>query len=160
MFTRVDQKGVYSLLIELPADTLIQIGKLGSINFPAGFYVYTGSALGSSATSLKGRILRHLSGKKKNFWHIDYFLSNESSRVIGAVFAEARENKEHDVVRALKKNAKIVCEKFGASDCKKKCVSHLLYLDKNQSEKIEFIMETYKKLGLKPVTLILKDKKR
>lgn len=46
MFTRADQKGVYSLLIELETETLIQIGKLGKITFPAGFYVYTGSAMG------------------------------------------------------------------------------------------------------------------
>lgn len=160
MFTRADQKGVYSLLIMLGVKTRIKIGKLGIINFPAGFYVYTGSAMGKGATSLKGRIMRHLSSKKKNFWHIDYFLSNKSSEVIGIVFAEAMENKEHDVVRALKDNSKVVCEKFGASDCERKCKSHLLYLDQNQSENLEFISETYKKLELEPTTIIIKDKRQ
>ena len=159
MFTRTDQKGVYSLLIMLGVETGIKIGKLGRINFPAGFYVYTGSAMGKGATSLKGRLMRHLSDKKKNLWHIDYLLSNDSSKVIGLVFAEATENKEHDVVRALKENAKVVCEKFGASDCKRKCVSHLLSLDQNESENMEFITEAYQKLGLEPITLILTDKR-
>ncbi|MGQ9720284.1 MAG: GIY-YIG nuclease family protein [Candidatus Jordarchaeum sp.] len=156
MFLRAGQKGVYSLLIEIQVESQIPIGKLGRISFPAGFYVYTGSALGNGASSLKGRLLRHLSSKKKNFWHIDYFLSGESSSVIGVVFAETTENKEHDVVRALKPNLKIVCEKFGASDCNKKCVSHLLYLGKNQSKNIELIKQIYEKLGLKPTTIILK----
>ncbi|MFB0560832.1 MAG: DUF123 domain-containing protein [Candidatus Lokiarchaeia archaeon] len=158
MYTSADQKGVYSLLIELPVETQIQVGKLGRINFPAGFYIYTGSAMGKGASSLKGRMLRHLSDKKKNFWHIDYFLSNKSSKVMAIVSAGTMENKEHDVVKALKENAKVVYKKFGASDCKRKCTSHLLYIDRNQSENIEFITETYKKLGLEPTTLIFEDK--
>jgi len=159
MFTRADQKGVYSLIIRLETDTRIKVAKLGRINFPAGFYVYTGSAMGNGASSLRGRIMRHLSNKKKNFWHIDFFLSNKSSKVLGVVFAEAVENKEHDVVSALKDNAKVVCSKFGASDCKRSCGSHLLYLDENPNENPEFIKEAYKKLGLEPITIDLKDKR-
>jgi Uri superfamily endonuclease len=159
MFTRADQKGVYSLLIELKAETPIQIGKLGRITFPAGFYVYTGSAMGNGASGLRGRITRHLSDKKKNFWHIDYFLSNEFSKVLGVVFSEAAENKEHDVVRALKENAKVICRKFGASDCEKSCMSHLLYLGQNPSETLGFIEKVYKKLELEPITIDIKNKR-
>lgn len=106
-----------------------------------------------------GRITRHLSNKKKKFWHIDYLLSHEFSKVLGVVFAKAAENKEHDVVRELKENAKVVCRKFGASDCERDCVSHLLYLGKKPSENLEFIKEAYKKLELKPIILNLKDKR-
>nr|MDO8081997.1 GIY-YIG nuclease family protein [Candidatus Freyarchaeota archaeon] len=159
MFTRVDQKGVYSLLIELEAETLIQVGKLGRIHFLSGFYVYTGSAMGNGASSLRGRIMRHLSDEKKNFWHIDYFLSSEFSKVLGVVFAETVENREHDMVSALKENAEVVCRKFGASDCERSCVSHLLYLGQNPHKNLEFIKEAYKKLELEPITLIPKNKR-
>ncbi|MEM3586660.1 MAG: GIY-YIG nuclease family protein [Candidatus Jordarchaeaceae archaeon] len=156
MVTGSDQKGVYSLLIQLEAETLIQVGKLGKIRFPPGFYVYTGSAMGNGASSLKGRIMRHLSSEKKNFWHIDYFLSSRFSKVLGVVFAETAKNMEHDVVHILKDNAEVVCRKFGACDCKKGCVSHLLYLTKNPQKNLELIKDAYKKLGLEPVILIPK----
>jgi Uri superfamily endonuclease len=159
MLTRSDQKGVYSLLIALKAETLIQVGKLGRVCFPSGFYVYTGSAMGNGASSLRGRIIRHLSIYKKTFWHIDYFLSSKFSKVLGVVFAETLESREHDVVRVLKENAEVICRKFGASDCEKNCVSHLLYLGQNHHKNLEIIKEAYKKLGLKPITLLPKNEK-
>jgi sugar fermentation stimulation protein A len=62
--------GVYHLLIHLPQDTTMEVGKLGNFRFPAGYYVYTGSALGG----LESRIARHFRRKKRLHWHIDYLL--------------------------------------------------------------------------------------
>lgn len=160
MFTMSDKKGVYSLLIELKAETSIQVGKLGRIRFSSGFYIYTGSAMGNGGSSLRGRIMRHLSNDKKNFWHIDYFLSSKFSKVLGVVFAETVESREHDVVNMLKENAEVICRKFGASDCERSCVSHLLYLGQNTHKNLELIKEAYKKLGLESITLIPKDKNK
>jgi Domain of unknown function DUF123 len=66
----VKQPGCYSLIIYLRKKTLIRIGKLGQAVFPAGTYVYTGSAMGG----LEPRLKRHLRSKKKLRWHIDYRL--------------------------------------------------------------------------------------
>ena len=155
MTMKPDLKGVYSLLIVLESEALIRIGKLGRVSFPAGFYVYVGSALGKGPTGLMGRIIRHLSDKKKNFWHIDYFLSSSASRVVGVVFAETSENKEHDVVRELKSDAEIVCKRFGASDCRRECESHLLYLGRGSPGILKLVEDAYKRLRLEPITLLL-----
>ncbi|HSF57479.1 MAG TPA: DUF123 domain-containing protein [Candidatus Binatia bacterium] len=47
------------------------MGKLGDAVFPAGTYVYTGSAM----KGLAARVKRHCSRKKKIHWHIDYLLT-------------------------------------------------------------------------------------
>ncbi|MEM2144608.1 MAG: GIY-YIG nuclease family protein [Candidatus Jordarchaeaceae archaeon] len=159
MLTMNNQKGVYSLLIQLEVEMPIQVGKLGRFHFSPGFYVYTGSAMGNGASSLRGRIMRHLSDKKKNFWHIDYFLSCKFSKILSVVFAETVKNREHDVVNIIKKNAEVVCRKFGASDCRRKCVSHLLYLGQNPHKNLELIKGAYRELGLEPVIFVPPENK-
>ncbi|MBS7268380.1 MAG: GIY-YIG nuclease family protein [Candidatus Freyarchaeota archaeon] len=154
MITKPDTRGVYSLLIEITRGTRIQVGGLGIIKLPAGYYVYTGSAMGKGSSSLEGRIKRHLSDKKNNFWHIDYLLADSNSKIIGVIFAETLKNREHDVVRELKNQGEVICKKFGASDCKRDCVSHLLYVRQSLSEILDIIRETYKKLNLEPITII------
>jgi Uri superfamily endonuclease len=63
MIKKTILKGTYCLIIQLRDDTIIEVGKKGSINFKKGYYVYVGSALNSLETRLK----RHLSSKKKTF---------------------------------------------------------------------------------------------
>ncbi|MFQ6031477.1 MAG: DUF123 domain-containing protein [Candidatus Zixiibacteriota bacterium] len=65
-------KGIYQLLIYLPKNAWIIIGKRGKFRFPKGYYIYTGSA----RNGLEKRIKRHLNKKKKHFWHIDYLLDS------------------------------------------------------------------------------------
>src|SRR5512134_2327284 len=60
----------YQLLLRLNQDSLLRIGCLGAFDFPAGRYVYTGSA----RRDLEARIARHLSPAKRLHWHIDYLL--------------------------------------------------------------------------------------
>jgi len=38
-------KGTYTLLIKVPKNIEVRIGRLGKINFNRGFYAYVGSAL-------------------------------------------------------------------------------------------------------------------
>jgi len=52
----------YQLLIKLADKRRIKVGRLGSFIFPAGYYVYTGSA----KIGLEARIARHLRRDKKN----------------------------------------------------------------------------------------------
>lgn len=55
-------KGCYCLIIKLEKNEKIKIGKLGSINFKKGHYVYVGSAM----NSLESRLKRHLSDEKSS----------------------------------------------------------------------------------------------
>ncbi|UCC58170.1 MAG: GIY-YIG nuclease family protein [Candidatus Bathyarchaeum sp.] len=133
--------GVYTLLLFLPKEVNLNIGKLGKKRFPEGHYTYTGSALGKGATSLKHRIARHLRRKKRRFWHIDYLLANENVSVKAVIVAETKENMECNMNQYLKKvmGAKVPVKGFGASDCRKNCGSHLLYFP--EIEKADFLVQ-------------------
>lgn len=98
------------------------------LRFPVGQYVYTGSA----RCNLEARIQRHLSitcagnevsSKKKKHWHIDYLLSHPQARITGVErFLETECDKNQQV-----QGTSLVL-RFGASDCKRGCNSHLKYL--------------------------------
>ena len=110
-------KGIYVLLVKLRDDTNIDVGKLGTIEFSAGFYAYVGSAL----NGLEGRIERHLRMDKKVHWHIDYLL--EVASVEEVIYAETEERVECEMAENLV-NFDIV-NRFGSSDCR--CKSHLFF---------------------------------
>ncbi|MEM3041578.1 MAG: GIY-YIG nuclease family protein, partial [Nitrososphaerota archaeon] len=122
-------KGAYTLLILVPAERFLVVGRLGSYTFRKGHYAYTGSALGKGA-SLQRRILRHLSKEKAKRWHIDYLLSEDNVTVTSVVAACTGKKMECEINRYLRDilQAEIPVPRFGASDCREKCGSHLLYL--------------------------------
>ncbi len=115
-------RGVYQLLIRLDRDELIRIGRLGTFHFPAGYYIYTGSAM----SGVEGRVSRHLRSRKRLRWHVDYLL--ERARVVGVheIWTDERiECKLNRKVLSLP-GAHVVAPGFGSSDCR--CPSHLIYL--------------------------------
>jgi len=116
--------GIYHLLMHLSQDTEIEIGRLGRFHFPAGYYVYTGSALGG----LEARIARHRRSEKRLHWHIDYLLQYAS--VIDVITHQTTERLEcHFSHRILSlPNCEIPVKGFGSSDCN--CQSHLAYFRK------------------------------
>lgn len=139
LLNMLPQMGVYTLIIHLPADIRLKVGKLGEHQFPRGFYAYTGSALGLGASSLRNRVARHLQKKKHKFWHIDYLLARKDAVVIAIIAAHTNKKRECKMNRRLKNEmtARIPVLGFGASDCKENCGSHLLYLgEKNVKQKI------------------------
>jgi Uri superfamily endonuclease len=106
----------YQLAIETKRAMRIRVGRLGEFLFPAGLYVYTGSA----RRGLAARIGRHLSGAKCLHWHIDYLLATPGARIAGvSVFGEP----ECAVNRRTP--GAIVVRGFGSSDCTSGCGSHL-----------------------------------
>ena len=116
--------GVYQLLIHLPKDASIVVGKKGKLKFPKGYYIYTGSA----QNGLKARVERHLRKKKKHFWHIDYLL-NYASVLKVFMFMGDRLNECALSQKTLRKRgATVIAPKFGASDCN--CPTHLVYFEK------------------------------
>jgi Uri superfamily endonuclease len=118
--------GCYSLIISLKRKKTVRVGKLGLAPFPKGTYVYTGSAMGGMAARLK----RHLTRKKRIHWHIDHLLkAAEASvdRVIVYPPAANQECRQNQRIAALP-GATVVLKRFGASDCKSGCASHLFFL--------------------------------
>jgi Uri superfamily endonuclease len=116
--------GIYHLLIHLSKDTTIEVGKLGSFSFPAGYYVYTGSAL----SGLESRIARHLRREKRLHWHIDYLLQH--GRVVDIITHRTAERLEcwyNQMILSLP-DCEIPVRGFGSSDCS--CSSHLAYFRK------------------------------
>jgi hypothetical protein len=69
--------GCYSLIIDLKREKTIRVGQLGEAVFPAGTYVYTGSAM----KGLGARLRRHCAKTKKIHWHIDYLLTLPDARI-------------------------------------------------------------------------------
>jgi Uri superfamily endonuclease len=121
----LSRPGCYSLIIDLERKKTIRVGKLGKAFFPAGTYVYTGSAM----KGLGPRLRRHRAKTKKIHWHIDYLLTLREARVRQIILyraapgQECRQNKRF----AAKPGAAVILKNFGASDCKSGCVSHLLF---------------------------------
>jgi Uri superfamily endonuclease len=117
--------GIYHLLIHLPQDTTIQVGKLGSFRFPAGYYVYTGSAL----NGLELRIARHFRRRKRFHWHIDYLLQH--SHIVDVITYRTTERLEGQFNQKILSlpDCKIPVKSFGSSDCS--CPSHLAYFKRN-----------------------------
>ncbi|MCP9439421.1 MAG: GIY-YIG nuclease family protein [Nitrospira sp.] len=109
----------YQLLIQLAAPQRLRIGRLGAFSFPAGYYVYTGSA----RRHLEARVSRHLSRSKNLHWHIDYLVAAPGTQVIGVRRLSEAECKVAGGLHGL-----VVVPGFGASDCQARCGSHLKYL--------------------------------
>lgn len=108
----------YQLFIEVTEFLTLTVGKLGKFDFPAGHYVYTGSA----KANLEARIARHLSKDKKLKWHIDYLLNAPGVHV-----TQLTRSIENECACNQNTPGNCLVAKFGASDCRSGCISHLKY---------------------------------
>jgi Uri superfamily endonuclease len=106
----------YQLLIEVGRDLELQVGALGLCRFPAGTYVYTGSA----RRNLEARVERHLRRDKPLRWHVDYLLVAPDVRIVRVEFSQLPECQLN-----ARTKGEIPVPGFGASDCRKGCGSHL-----------------------------------
>jgi len=109
----------YQLRIEVAQPLRCAVGRLGELDFPAGRYVYSGSA----KRGLEARIARHLRRQKRLRWHIDYLLDAPGVRVIGVVRSRRGECALNRATRG-----RVLAAGFGASDCRAGCGAHLKYL--------------------------------
>jgi len=109
----------YRLYIYLCHSKTIQIGALGRYNFPAGNYIYTGSA----RRNIEARIRRHCSENKKLRWHIDYLLHSTDASVVNVELST-----EDECCLNQSTRGKVLIPGFGASDCNSGCGSHLKYI--------------------------------
>jgi Uri superfamily endonuclease len=119
--------GTYVLALRLDAPCSIAIGRLGEFEFPAGWYLYVGSARGPGG--LHARLARHkrrLGADKQAHWHVDYV--REQAAWCGAWGRASDQPLEctwASVLRHLP-GARVVARGFGASDCS--CPAHLLHM--------------------------------
>ena len=110
------QPRTYQLVIRISRMIRIQVGRLGQFGFPAGRYVYTGSA----RRGLDARIRRHLSRAKRPHWHIDYLLAMHGVRI-----TDVSTTDEPECTANQRTSGAIVVQGFGSSDCTSDCRSHL-----------------------------------
>jgi len=124
-------QGSYLLLLTLPADIGVSVGSLGRIHFPAGYYLYVGSA----KRNLAKRLDRHLRKRKNFHWHIDY-LRDVAPSCLALPF-RTQDDIEHILAAALAGIADWSIPKFGASDCS--CPSHLFGMTANPLHRPDFL---------------------
>jgi sugar fermentation stimulation protein A len=118
---RETKKGIYQLLIYLPENSYIRIGKKGRFRFLEGYYIYTGSA----KKGLEKRLERHKRKDKKLFWHIDYLLEYGKIKDYWVYSKGGECGLNRKVLKRA--NSKIILSGFGSSDCR--CPAHLLYFE-------------------------------
>jgi Uri superfamily endonuclease len=121
----LDVSGTYVLALWLGTTQEISVGRLGRIEFPAGWYLYVGSARGPGG--LPARLARHrrrLGSDKRAHWHLDYL--REQTTWGGAWVRASGERLECTWAARLRDlpAAAIVTPGFGASDCR--CPAHLV----------------------------------
>ncbi len=119
--------GTYVLALWLEATRTISVGRLGRFDFPSGWYLYVGSALGPGGE--RARLSRHwrrLASGKQAHWHLDYL--REVAAWGGAWVCRAEERLECSWAEVLRRRpgASIVVRGFGASDCR--CPGHLVHV--------------------------------
>ena len=112
--------GIYVAPFHLRQSGRIRVGRLGSIEFKRGMYVYVGSA----QRNLLARLRRHGRHCKPRRWHINYL--SVRATMIGALVLEGPKALECRLARILANAGAEVVSGFGCSDCR--CRSHLFRL--------------------------------
>jgi Uri superfamily endonuclease len=116
---RPERAVTYRLYIRIPRRAVIEPGRLGRHVLERGWYVYTGSA----RRAMAARLRHHLAGNGKCHWHIDWLLRS----ALGEVEHVSLDTRgECEVNRAMPGTVPI--PRFGATDCRHRCGSHLLWL--------------------------------
>lgn len=130
-------KGTYILILRKVSPSSLTIGRLGTFDFPVGWYAYVGSAFG--AGGLGGRLKHHLLPVKRPHWHIDYLRQAASTEEVWYVVSQ--NSHEHTWASTLRSmsSATVPALRFGASDCT--CQTHLI----GYASKPDF--QTFRKLA-------------
>ena len=117
--------GDYAVVLHLDETTTVEVGSKGMMVFPAGYYVYVGSA----KANLEKRLERHKRKRKQMHWHLDYF--RNVCDVIATVPIRTADDLECDLAQAVKETADWNMRGFGCSDCD--CKSHLFGFDESRN---------------------------
>jgi Uri superfamily endonuclease len=120
-------RGTYVLLLHQKASQRIVVGALGAVEFPAGWYVYVGSAHGPGG--LAARLARHRRRTKERLhWHIDYIRKYMELVEVWTSSCDARQECEWAATVSALAGASVIAPRFGASDCR--CAAHLFHFNR------------------------------
>ncbi|MGA1871592.1 MAG: GIY-YIG nuclease family protein [bacterium] len=121
--SQISRKGTYILLLKVPNEKTLTIGKIGTYLIPKGYYAYVGSAFGSGG--LNARINHHLKTVSRAHWHIDYL--RKISIPIEIWYTTKDQKLEHYWASIMYNVHAFMpfIQGFGASDCR--CKTHLFY---------------------------------
>ena len=108
--------GIYVLLFMLKQDLKDTVGKLGTLEFPAGCYGYVGSGMKGA----EARVRRHLRPHPGASWHLDYILPH--SVPAAAILGHTSNALECSLAQSLGRDFQVY-PRFGSSDCR--CPGHL-----------------------------------
>lgn len=125
-------RGSYLILLKLAEATTRDIGKLGTMDFSPGWYVYSGSA----RRNLAKRTARHCrrSGKATH-WHLDYL--TPAATLIKALPVASYDNLECELASRMRILGGVPVPRFGSSDCT--CESHLHYFTRDPMQDRSFL---------------------
>ncbi len=117
------EPGTYALVLRCPSDHRTAVGRLGTITFEKGYYVYVGSAFGPGG--VLARVERHCRPDKRVRWHIDYVRT--SMKVAEVWYTHYPDHQEHQWAGTLSTGGEAAASirGFGSSDCD--CKSHLFH---------------------------------
>lgn len=118
-----EDRGSYLAVMRIRRSRDIGIGKLGTVRFEKGYYIYVGSA----RKHLLRRIDRHRRLRKQMHWHIDYLRAK--AEFVTALPVRTKDDVECMIARKLGRIADRKVPSFGASDCA--CPSHLFRMKDN-----------------------------
>jgi len=142
--------GIYTLILKILEGIEVNVGRLGTLRFGKGIYMYVGSARGPGG--LKARLTRHCRGPTRTRWHIDYLTSNSNVRVTAAVIAEANLDLEEVIAGGMLRKEyciKPAIKGFGSTD--KTSYTHLFTCTCSMQRCITTAMEVFKESSLKPM---------
>ncbi|MBE0556971.1 MAG: GIY-YIG nuclease family protein, partial [Proteobacteria bacterium] len=123
--------GSYIILLHIPRDVTATVGSLGEVDFPAGYYLYVGTA----RRALTKRLERHLRKRTTAHWHIDYL--KRYAEKCAAIPIRSSTSLEHELARTVGAIADGCITSFGSSDCE--CPGHLFFFSGNPLERQAFI---------------------
>lgn len=118
-------KGSYILILQLVRPVLgLRVGRLGSYDFAAGYYLYVGSAHGSGG--LAARLAYHQRPQKAHpHWHFDYLRAE--GRLREAWTVAGPERLECVWCKALRNQPGLTMPVPGFGSRDTGCASHLFY---------------------------------
>ena len=124
--------GTYVLIFGVDPAATIDVGALGTVEFPSGAYAYVGSAFGSNGLGRVDRHRRVAEGSHDvRHWHVDY-LGGHAAASLDSVVAAPHADVECRLATELRMRVKgqvsdgtaVPVPGFGASDCD--CPAHLV----------------------------------
>ena len=120
--------GSYLLVFEIDEPITVQAGRLGPLTLAPGTWLYAGSAWGHGG--VRARVARHFRGEKKRHWHIDALTLVQPPV---AAYVELQPDRATRLECLWIQRILTLPEmrsphpNFGSSDCKQRCVAHLVY---------------------------------